>query len=205
MWYVRYINTHSFTFIHSKLVEQVKKCSTDFDVSEDLSGDEDVLTFLGGLQTYKGRAVRVVRSQMWTVKCVTATSLTFEKYETTGKYMLLSLAYTGTHCSKNCKKRSVTSSVCEDLCSQRHSVLNYCKFSILVREKQLFHVYAIKKAWWSTRQFCSSIWVNSKIKCWIVRNLWQVYSKSRERTTAYVDPCTWNYIWKERNNSTTWI
>lgn len=52
------------------------------------------------------------------------------------------------------------------LCRLRHSVVNYCKFSLLERGKQLFHVYAIIHdgrhvsfvVVWST------IWVKSKIK-----------------------------------------
>ena len=50
--------------------EQVQEYDTDSDVSEHLSDDEDVLTFLGGIQTRRGQMVRVVRPQTLTIVCV---------------------------------------------------------------------------------------------------------------------------------------
>ena len=44
--------------------EQVQEYDTDSDVSEQLSDDEDVLTFLRGIRTSSGRMVRVVRPLM---------------------------------------------------------------------------------------------------------------------------------------------
>ena len=44
--------------------EQVQEYDTDSDVSEHLSDDEAVLTFLRGIQTSSGRMVRVVRPLM---------------------------------------------------------------------------------------------------------------------------------------------
>ena len=42
----------------------MQEYDTDSDVSERLSDDEDVLAFLRGKQTSRGRMVRVVRPQM---------------------------------------------------------------------------------------------------------------------------------------------
>ena len=44
--------------------EQVQEYDTDSDESDHQSDDEDVLTFLRGIQTSSGRMVRVVRQLM---------------------------------------------------------------------------------------------------------------------------------------------
>ena len=70
----------------------MQEYDTVSDVSEHLSDDEDVLTFLRGIRTSSGRMARVVRPLMWkvycekfTMLCVTAMSLPYETFENTGK------------------------------------------------------------------------------------------------------------------------
>lgn len=93
--------------------DSVPCCS---DVREDL-------TCLRGIQSSKGgRMIRVVRPQIWTVYCVTAMSLPYETTETTELQVM--------NCNPFC------------LCRLWNSVVNYSEFSIVEREKQLFHLYA---------------------------------------------------------------
>ena len=63
-------------------------------------------------------------------------SLPYETYETTGKDIVLAHP----HYTKELQVMK-----CNQFCLCRlwHSVVNYCTFSIIEREKQLFHLYAI--------------------------------------------------------------
>ena len=80
-------------------------------VSEHLSDDEDLLTFLRGIRTSSGRMVKVViRALMRTVYCVVcvaAMPLPYETLDNTGKDIVL----VRTHNTKELQV-SVTSSAC---------------------------------------------------------------------------------------------
>ena len=102
--------------------EQVQEYDTDSDISEHLSDDEDVPTFLRGIQTSSGRMARVVRPLMWKVYCVVcvaAMSLPYETFDNTGKDNALARTH-------NTRELQVHVMKCNQfcLCRLRHTLVN---------------------------------------------------------------------------------